>query len=243
MFDLLNLNDYEFEVMCRDIMQKRLNTELYLFSRGVDKGIDICDKSSPPTVLIQVKHYAGSTYSHLKSALTKEVGKVTGHNPKNYYVCTSLSLTRNNKIEIMNTFPEYIHDISHVVDKNDINGFLEEPENKDMVQKNYKLWLCASNVLALINNHNVFIDCAELMSDIEARAKLFVETQAYRDARKKLSDDRIIIIVGAPGVGKSTVSKMLLLFFASKDYSVRYVSNNSIAEVKNPCRLIPTRRR
>ena len=232
MFDLSNLNDYEFEMLCRDIMQIILDTKLFTFSRGIDAGIDICDKSTPPQIIIQVKHYVNSSYSNLKASLIKEVKKVDAQKPENYYVCTSLSLSLKNKSEIMNMFPNYIHDISQILDKNDINSFLEEHQNTDLVFKNYKLWLCASNVLALMNNHNVFLDCAELLSDIESQTKLFVETKAYRDSLKKLNDDKIIMIIGAPGVGKSIVSKMLLLNYASKKYIVRYVSNNDIAEVK-----------
>ena len=240
MFDLSNLNDYEFEILCRDIMQKKLGIGLLIFSRGVDEGIDICDSCTPMTALIQVKHYSGSRYSDLKSSLKKEVPKVAKHHPQNYYICTSLPLTRKNKLEIINLFPDYMHDITYVIDQNDINCFLEDDQNVDIVKKNYKLWLCASNVLALINNQDAFIDCAELMLDIEAQTKLFVETQAYRDAVNKLNSDGIIIIVGAPGVGKSTVSKMSLLYYAHKGYTVRYVSNNDISEVKKVLSSNPT---
>lgn len=242
MFDLSNLNDYEFEILCRDIMQERLEINLYTFSRGVDSGVDICDKEKKPTIIIQVKHYIGSTYSQLKSSLKNEVSKVKKHQPQNYYVCTSQSLTRKNKQEIVDIFEDYMHDISFVIDKNDINSFLEDEQNKNIVMKNYKLWLCASDVLSLVNNQNVFIDCAELMIDIEEQIKLFVETQAYQNALEKLHQDNIIIIIGAPGVGKSTVSKMLLLYYADNGYTVRYVTNNNISDIKRTLTLAPNKK-
>lgn len=237
MFDLSNLNDYEFEILSKDIMQKLLDQDLFIFSRGVDAGVDICDKEKNPTIVIQVKHYAGSTYSHLKSSLKKEIEKVYQHHPKKYFVCTSQSLTRKNKLEIADMFGEFMPDISYIKDKNDINSFLEDEENKDIVVKNYKLWLCASNVLSLVNNQDVFIDCEELMLDIEAQIKLFVETRAYHDAIDRLQKNNIIIIIGAPGVGKSTISKMLLLYYADKKYKVRYITNNNISEIKRSVSL------
>jgi predicted AAA+ superfamily ATPase len=242
MFDLSNLNDYEFEILCKDIMQALLDEELFTFSRGVDAGVDICDKEKTPTIIIQAKHYAGSTYSQLKSSLKKDVTKIQRHHPKKYFVCTSQSLTRKNKQEIMEMFDEFMPDISHVIDKNDINSFLEDEQNKDIVVKNYKLWLCASNVLSLVNNQNVFIDCSELMLDIEEQIKLFVETQAYHNAIKRLRQDNIIIIIGTPGVGKSTLSKMLLLYYADKNYKVRYVTNNNISEIKRSLNLAPNKK-
>ena len=75
MFDLSNLNDYEFEILCKDIMQKKLGVKLFIFSRGIDAGVDICDKEKNPTIMIQVKHYAGSTYSQLKSSLKRRLRK------------------------------------------------------------------------------------------------------------------------------------------------------------------------
>lgn len=242
MFDLSNLNDYEFEILCKDIMQDILDEELFTFSRGVDAGVDICDKANAPTIIIQAKHYAGSTYSQLKSSLKKDVTKIQRHNPKKYFVCTSQSLTRKNKQEIVEMFNEFMSDISHVIDKNDINSFLEDEQNKDIVVKNYKLWLCASDVLSLVNNQNIFIDCSELMIDIEEQIKLFVETQAYHDSIKRLRQDNIIIIIGAPGVGKSTLSKMLLLYYADKNYKVRYVTNNNISEIKRSLNMAPNKK-
>lgn len=242
MFDLSNLNDYEFEVLSKDIMQKLLGQDLFIFSRGVDAGVDICDREKNPTVVIQAKHYTNSTYSQLKGSLKKEVKKVYQHHPKNYFVCTSQSLTRKNKLEIAELFGEFMPDISYIKDKNDINSFLEAEENKDIVVKNYKLWLCASNVLSLVNNQDVFIDCAELMLDIEAQIKLFVETQAYRDAIDRLHQNNLIIIIGAPGVGKSTISKMLLLYYADKGYKVRYVTNNNVSEIKRAVSLAPNKK-
>ena len=114
MFDLSNLNDYEFEVLSKDIMQKLLGQDLFIFSRGVDAGVDICDREKNPTVVIQAKHYTNSTYSQLKGSLKKEVKKVYQHHPKNYFVCTSQSLTRKNKLEIAELFGEFMPDISYI---------------------------------------------------------------------------------------------------------------------------------
>ena len=242
MFDLSNLNDVEFELLCRDIMQKKLNKELHTFPRGADGGIDICDSNLSPNVVIQVKHYCNSTFSQLLSSLKKEISKVSKLNPNHYYICTSLPLTKAKRDEIVNMFPNFMENIENVIDKTEISAFLEDEDNQDIVKKNYKLWLCASNVLALINNQDVFIDCDELISDIEKCISLFVETDAYIEAKKKLFKNNIIIITGAPGVGKSTISKMLLLFFANDGYTVRYVTNNNLANIKQVLSLDSTKK-
>lgn len=233
MYNLSNLNDYEFEMLCKDIMEKKLTLELHRFGKGRDGGIDLCDSQEPMQHMIQVKHYIKSTYSTLRTSLKKEVLKVETQNPQNYYVCCSIELLPQQRREIFSLFSNYMKDKSFIIDKIDIDDFLSKEENKDILEKHYKLWLCSTNVLSMVQNQHIFIDCDEILNDIENYAKLFVTTKAYFECRNKLLDKNIIIIIGTPGVGKSTISKMLLLFFASKDYSVRYVTDNNIKDIKN----------
>ena len=40
MFNYSNLNDVEFEELCRDILNKKYSMKLCTFARGRDKGID-----------------------------------------------------------------------------------------------------------------------------------------------------------------------------------------------------------
>lgn len=242
MFDLSNLNDYEFELLCKDIMMKILAVDLYTFPRGVDGGIDICDAEKKPNFVIQAKHFSKSKYTDLRYALKNEVDKVKRLNPKQYFICTSLELTKANKDEIIKLFDGYIKDRASIVAKAEIDSFLESEKNKDIVNKHYKLWLCASNVLSLINNQDVFIDCDELMSDIESHRNFFVDTTSYYEAQKKLIENKVIIITGTPGVGKSTISKMLLLHFVKNGYVVRYVTNNIISNIKKVLTKEPTKK-
>ena len=69
MYNLKNLNDYEYEVLCLDAMSKMLKKKLYRFARGKDGGIDICDNIDNPKIIIQVKQYSNSKYSNLKSVI------------------------------------------------------------------------------------------------------------------------------------------------------------------------------
>ncbi len=232
MYNLANLNDYEFEMLCKDIMEVKLQVKLHRFKRGKDQGIDLRDSDEDLKYMIQVKHFNDSSYSDLKRNIMKEVPNVKNNNPKNYYICVSKELTPKRRKEIFLMFKDYMKDLSNIIDKTDIDDFLAKEENKDIVQKNYKLWLCSSNVLTLIQNKNVFIDCEEILNEINDYAKLFVNTKAYFDCCNSLIKNNLIIIVGNPGVGKSTISKMLLLYFASKDFAVRYTSDNNIKDIK-----------
>ncbi len=231
MYNLADLNDYEFEILCKDIMERRLNTKLRVYKPGRDGGIDI-NAFTGNSILIQAKHYINSTYSSLRNTLTKELDKVKTLKPQQYYICSGLALTAGNVTEIYTMFQDFMKDSSNIIDATQINEFLQQDDNVDIVRKNFKLWLAASNVFELILNQNVFIDCEELISDIQSYRKLYVETSAYFASINMLSKNNVVIILGAPGVGKSVLSKMLLLHCIGNDYSVRYTTDNSISDIK-----------
>jgi len=60
MYNYYNLNDVEFENLCKDIMEKMLSTKLRRFSKGRDGGIDLTDNGLKHNIIVQVKHYIRS---------------------------------------------------------------------------------------------------------------------------------------------------------------------------------------
>lgn len=242
-FQLDALNDYEFELLCKDILSRQLNIHLYTFPKGRDGGIDISDSLSNPRIVGQAKHYCKSSYQLLISSLKKEKDRILNEiKPEKYFVCASQSLTRENRKEIYDMFQECMEDISNVIDATEIDAFLSKEENADIVRKHYKLWLSASNVLTLVNNQNIFIDCEELVEEIESQAQFFVQTRAYQEALKKMEENRAIIIIGNPGVGKTTLSKMLIFKYVSEDYIVRYSTDSKVGNIKKALSMNPEKK-
>lgn len=233
MYNFNNLSDFEFEILCKDIMEKKLGVDLHIFGKGRDGGIDLTDDCINKNIVIQVKHYINSTFSNLKTSLQNEIKKVELMKPKQYYICCAKALSPDNTIEIYNMFSKYMDSDKNVISLNYINEFLENQQNINIVRKNYKLWLQATNILSEIYNQSVFIDCEALLYNIEEESKAFVETDCYRQCQKILLEDRIVFLIGAPGVGKTVTTKMLALYFASINYRVRYTTNGSIRDLKN----------
>ncbi|WP_297639268.1 restriction endonuclease [uncultured Clostridium sp.] len=232
MFNYRNLDDVEFEELCKDIMKRKLGVELRTFRKGKDGGIDLQDNEKGNNIIVQVKHYINSTYSNLISSLKKEVEKVKKLNPKKYYVCCALELKPNQTNEILELFDDYMESKDNIIDLKFIDSFLQNEINKDIVKKNFKLWLSSSNILSEIYNQDIFIDCEVLLDDIEKESELFVETNIYRRCKDLLEDHNILIITGAPGVGKTTISKMLVLYYASLGYRIRYTTNGVLSDLK-----------
>ncbi len=227
MFNYANLNDVEFEYLCQDIMQKKLNVELHRFARGRDCGIDLTDDAHSKNIIVQVKHYMNSSVSQLITSLEGEAKKVAQLSPKEYYVCCSKTLSPQKVDEVYQLFSAYMSSTSNIMTLNEIDDFLNEPANADILERHYKLWIESTGILQNVGNTNVFIDCETLLADIENQKNLFVKTAAFNSALRCLQDNKTLFITGNPGVGKTITSKMLVLYYAASGYKVRFSTNIS----------------
>lgn len=114
----------------------------------------------------------------------------------------------------------------------EIDRFLCDPQNSGLLRKHFKLWLSATNILSELYNQDIFVDSQTLLYDVEKELPYYVQTDSYWKGKAVLESERLLMLVGNPGVGKTTVSKMLLLYFASIGYRVRYTTNGELADVK-----------
>lgn len=236
-FNLNNLSSYDFELLSRDIMEKMLglNSKLYTFSSGKDGEIDICSPEiNNPKVMIQARHYIGSKFSDLKNKMNEEKKKVQKKNPKNYYLITSCKFSNSEqKKEIIKIIGKnFMKDISHIISYEDINRFLDDSKNIDILKKHYKLWFSSTSVFRLIQDRDILFDEEMFMSEIKEETQKFVKTDFYEKALKILNKENLVIITGNPGTGKSILSKMLILNYIKKGYKVKISNTNNISKIK-----------
>lgn len=222
-----NLNDVEFEYLCQDIMQSKLQTTLHRFSKGKDGGIDLTDNVSEKNIIVQVKHYICSSTDQLIFSLKKEVQKINKQSPKQYYICCSKELSPQKIKQIYDLFSDYMDSPSNIITLNEIDDFLTNPVNIEILKKHFKLWIESTGILQDIGNTNIFIDCESLLANIKNEEKLFVKTSAFTYSLKCLEHNKTLFITGNPGVGKTITSKMLILHYAAIGYRVRFSSNTS----------------
>lgn len=222
-----NLNDVDFEYLCQDIMSRKLGVELHRYARGADGGIDLCDNISTKNIIVQIKHYQESTVSALLTSLKKEIKKVKEIKPKYYYVCCSKRLSPAKKETIYNLFSDYMESPANIITLNEIDSFLDNADNADVLQRHFKLWIDSAEIMKNMLNEELFVDCESLFVEIEKEEKLFVQTQAYQIALDCLEKNRSLFIVGNPGVGKTMTSKMLVLNYAKQGYRVRFTTNTA----------------
>lgn len=227
MLNYTNLSDVEFEYLCQDIMQRKLGIELRRFAAGKDGGIDLADEVQNPNIIVQVKHYIKSPSSQLISSLQKEISKVEKYSLDQYYICCSKELSPQNIRTIYSMFSSYMESEKNIVTLIEIDDFLQDPKNIDILEKHFKLWIESTGVFQNLLTGDIFVDCEALLVDIERDKKFFVHTHIFDKALELLAKNKTLLIIGDPGVGKTITSKMLVLHHAAKNYRVRYTSNNS----------------
>jgi conflict system STAND superfamily ATPase/restriction endonuclease len=222
-YDFSTLSPIDFEYLTRDLLQKKLDIFLESFTSGRDGGIDLRHSSDKEkTLIVQCKHYSNSTLSNLKSSLKKELDKLKKLNPSRYIVCTSMALTPANKDEIKKILHPYIKKTEDIIHKTDLNNLLGL--YPDIEKQHIKLWMTSSAVLdrilkSKVHNYSDF-ECDE----IEDNIKKFVKAEAFQTALEIIQDNNILVISGIPGIGKTTLARMLVYhFLLSEDQEAEFI--------------------
>lgn len=226
-YDFLNLSSYEFENLSRDLLQKKFNIFFESFTSGRDGGADLRhSKNRKNEIIVQCKRY--STYSSLYSNLKKEVPKVKKMNPKRYIITTSVGLTPKQKENILALFDEYIVNTADIVGRDDINNLLCLYE--DIEKKHFKLWLSSTTILKKIIHSKIYNQTSFEEEIIKENIKTYVENESFEKAINTLNKHHYVIISGIPGIGKTTLARILVYHFLANDFDEFIYLSNSISE-------------
>jgi adenylate kinase family enzyme len=226
-YDFLNLSSYEFENLSRDLLQKKLNVVFESFTSGRDGGIDLRhSKNLKNEIIVQCKRY--TTYSSLYSNLKKEVRKVKKINPKRYIITTSVGLTPKQKENILALFDEYIIETGDIVGRDELNNLLCLYE--DIEKKHFKLWLSSTTILKKIIHSKIYNQTSFEEEIIKENIKTYVENESFEKAINTLNKHHYVIISGIPGIGKTTLARILVYHFLANDFDEFIYLSNSISE-------------
>ena len=218
------LNDKEFELLARDLLQNEFKIKMQSFKKGKDKGIDArYSGSSDNEIIMQAKHY--SNFNNLKSEISKEIVKVGNFNPLplKYFLFTSLDLSVKELDEIFDIGKIYFKSKDNIYCKTKIDNLLSANKNNYIEEKYYKLWINSSNILKRIL-HNAEHGSSDFYEKkILKSSSLYVTTKYFNLALKKLKDNKFLIISGEPGVGKTTLAHNIIYKFLAKGFKLIYI--------------------
>ena len=230
-FNLSNLSWHEFEKFGSDLMSKILKCKFTRGTPGPDGGIDLLN--SKFKYIVQCKHIVN--YNNLKGKLISEIPKVKKLSAdgklEEYFLLTSCELSFTQKYEIFDLFGDHMTSIErNIISCNEIDDLLELSENKEILRSNHKLWLSSMILIELLRDNINTNYTNQLKSEINETLKIFVETQSFWNAWRVLIDEGALLLSGNPGVGKTSISRMLIskLVLEDNEYEIIYISSNDI---------------
>lgn len=230
-YDFSTLNDKEFEQIAKDLLNAKHNLGLQDFKIGKDKGVDLRFSTSKNnnSVVAQVKHYVGSGYPQLKHTLIFiELEKIKKLRPDRYIVVTSLPLSAIQKDEIKEALDPYILNSNDIFGQEDLNGILTEFKE---IEKNYfKLWFSSITVLTAVINNAIEGRTKYMLERIKEKIPFYVVTKKLNNANKILQKEKLLLITGQPGIGKTTLAEIILFDRAKNGFKIYKVENISEAE-------------
>lgn len=210
------LSPIDFEHLVRDLLSKDLGIELNAFAEGKDGGVDLrYSMNNEKTIIVQCKRVKNAPS---KTVLEKEEKKLSKLKFDKYYFVTSCDLSVYKTDQIKDVFSNWIKGDSNIYDKQRLNKILDE--NPEILRKHYKLWINSSEILKTIINNHLIERSKALVTDIQTTCKYYVKNDSYDEALKIISENKFLVISGIPGIGKTTLAKLLLLGYLSEGYEV-----------------------
>ena len=207
-----NFSPTDFETFVADLLGAALGMRFETFPRGADGGVDLRHVPSaggPPDV-VQCKHYTGSSVSAVVRAARQEAQRLPNLDPQpgTYRFVTSKGLTAVNKRAIAGELEPWISTENHVLGAQDLEGLLNT--HPDVERRQVKLWLTGGTQLAALLNAGTIHRSQSLLEEIERAMPTYVQSDVFTTARDRLRQEHVLMIAGVPGIGKTTLARMLL---------------------------------
>lgn len=201
----------DLEELVADLLSAEAEGRFEIFARGRDRGIDLRRRHADGKLeIVQVKHYERSSFSSLKTAAGKEKLKLDAltDKPDIYRFVASQNLTVAQKDDLVTELSSYVSDPAQILGADELEQLLREYPTVE--RQHPKLWLTGSTQLVDMVHADVRERSRGLIADIEAAMPTYVRHSRFAEARERLHQERVLIIAGAPGVGKTTLAHMLI---------------------------------
>lgn len=229
-YHFTELDSREFELLCRDLLQRHLSNEIkpnFLFNSfpaGPDGGIDAEYKDETLFIVLQCKRYKKfkDLYRTLKNV---ELDKVKKLNCTRYILVTSLSLTKGEIDSLYGLFAGYIKSTSDIIGADMLNNLLSL--YPDIELQYPRLYIRSMDILSHLLHAGINNRSNNKLKSFLEDLDVYVTPPTYSQAIQILKENHFVIISGDPGIGKTTLAKILsLYFFQEHKFKFTYITSS-----------------
>ncbi|MFF1254452.1 hypothetical protein ACFVYC_18430 [Pseudarthrobacter sp. NPDC058329] len=218
-----SLTDIDFEEIAADLLAAELGRPVERFGRGADGGVDLRWKEvSGGLGIAQCKHYMDSTFAQLRASAKKEGPKMAKLKPHRYLFATSQMLTGSQKDLIQSDLCEWIQSAQDVLSGSDLDQMLDR--HRVVERKHVKLWLSTGTELFWATHSDLLNRSEALRRRIDRTIGQYVGSKSFEEASDILEREKVCLIAGQPGIGKTVLSHMLLADHMTRGFEIIEVS-------------------
>jgi hypothetical protein len=220
-YDFSTLSPADFEDLSRELIGRELGVRFEGFAAGPDGGIDGRHSNADENIILQAKHYAGSSFSVLKGAMRRERAAIESLAPERYILTTSRPLTPTNKADLEDVIGESLKAQSDIFGPAELNELLRK--FPDVERAHIKLWLSSSAILERIVRSGAYSFTAASRAEIETKVRVYAQNPSFKEATDRLEAHHVLIISGPPGVGKTTLAEMLSYAYIGEEWEFQAI--------------------
>ncbi|PNH89494.1 hypothetical protein C1M56_05580 [Vibrio diazotrophicus] len=217
-YDFKNLSSADFEDLVLDLIGKEEGIRFEAFCAGPDDGIDGRHSHGSENIILQAKHYEGSSFSNLATIMKRERLSIDKLTPSRYILVTSCKLTPANKSKLSSIIGPSLKSKADILGPEDINGLLRK--YPDILKSHIKLWLLGAGVLEQVLRAAAHTYAAITLNEIEHKVRVYASNPSFYESLDTLDKYQLLIISGPPGVGKTTLAEILCYTFLSEQWEL-----------------------